>query len=191
MIFLCPIFVYEFGTNQTSNRSSKACQARYMLQAVVIYHRLRAITKGVLGQRRGRGIYTTPLTGSPEEIMARPTSLNRAKKDILSQFSETSQKVYSETRSLVYFVSTATLGNWPRARRVSDFISFLEKDGKLKKVPISLETLQPKNHSLLLGPASLYELALSIKQRAYLCHATAVTLHGLAKLSRKTIYLKC
>ena len=33
------------------------------------------------------------------------------------------------------------------------------------------------------------ELALFLKSRAYLCHATAVMLHSLAKLSSKTVYL--
>lgn len=35
----------------------------------------------------------------------------------------------------------------------------------------------------------VHSLATSIKARAYLCHATAVMLHGLAKLSPKMIYL--
>ena len=39
------------------------------------------------------------------------------------------------------------------------------------------------------GNVSPYKLALSLKARAYFCHATAVTLHGLAKATSKTIYL--
>jgi hypothetical protein len=88
--------------------------------------------------------------------MARPSRLNSAKQDILTRFSEASQKVYSETEIKHQFRS---------------------------------EHYNLKITRYSWGKASLYELALSIKQRAYLSHATAVTLHGLAKLSPKTIYL--
>jgi predicted transcriptional regulator of viral defense system len=121
--------------------------------------------------------------------MARPTNLNRAKKDILSRFSEASQKVYSETEIARVLRENRNIWELAESTRVLDFISFLEKDGKLKKYQFRSKHYNLKITRYSWGTASLYELALSIKQRAYFCHATAVTLHGLAKLSRKTIYL--
>jgi len=137
----------------------------------------------------GRGIYTTPMIGNLRGRMARPTSLNRAKKEILSRFSEASQKVYSETEIARVLREKRNAWELAESTRVSDFISFLEKHGELKKYQFRSEYYNRKITRYSWGKASLYELALSIKQRAYLCHATAVTLHGLAKLNRKMIYL--
>ena len=121
--------------------------------------------------------------------MARPSSLNRATKNILSRFSEASQKVYSETEIARVLREKRNTWELAESTRVSDFISFLEKHGELKKYQFRSEYYKRKITRYSWGKASLYELALSIKQRAYLCHATAVTLHGLTKLNRKTIFL--
>jgi predicted transcriptional regulator of viral defense system len=121
--------------------------------------------------------------------MARPSSLHLAKKDILTRFSEASQKVYSETE--IARVLSEKRHTWKLAEstRASDFLSFLEKHGDLKRYQFRSEYYSRKITRYSWGKASIYELALSIKQRAYLCHATAAMLHGLVKLNRKTIYL--
>jgi hypothetical protein len=121
--------------------------------------------------------------------MARPTSLNIAKKDILTLFSEASQKIYSETEIARVLREKRHTWKLAESTKTSDFISFLGKHGDLKKYHFRSEHYNRKITRYTWGKTSLYKLALSIKQRAYLCHATAVTLHGLAKLSRKTIYL--
>jgi len=121
--------------------------------------------------------------------MARPSSLNAAKKDILSRFSEAPQKVYSETEIARVLLENRHTWKLAESTRASDFISFLDKNGDLKKYQLRSEYYDRKITRYSWGNASFYELALSIKQRAYLCHATAVTLHGLAKLNRKTVYL--
>jgi len=118
--------------------------------------------------------------------MARPTSLNRAKKDILSQFSETSQKVYSETEIARVLREYRNAWELAESTRVSDFISFSRKRRQIEKsANFARNITTEKSLATLGGPALSLRMALSIKQRAYLCHATAVTLHGLAKLSRK------
>ena len=123
------------------------------------------------------------------EKMARPSSLTLAKKDILSLFSEASQKVYSETELARVLLERRHTWKLAGSTRALDFISFLEKHGDLKKHEFRSKYYNRKIARYSWGKASLYELALSIKQRAYLCHATAITLHGLAKLSPKSIYL--
>jgi predicted transcriptional regulator of viral defense system len=121
--------------------------------------------------------------------MARPSSLNIAKRDIFMLFSKASQKIYSETEITGVLREHRHTWRLAGSAKVPDFISFLEKQGDLKKHQFRSERYNRKITRYTWGKASLYELALSIKQRAYLCHATAVTLHGLGKLDRKTIYL--
>jgi predicted transcriptional regulator of viral defense system len=87
------------------------------------------------------------------------------------------------------FSEKRNIWNLAKSTRASDLISFLQKHGDLKKLEFRSEYYNRKITRYSWGKASLYELALSIKQRAYLCHATAVTLHGLSKLNRKMIYL--
>jgi hypothetical protein len=121
--------------------------------------------------------------------MARPSSLNLAKKEILTWFSEASNKVYSEAE--IARVLRDQRHDWKLAAstRPSDFITFLDKHGDLKKQQFRSDHYNRKITRYTWGKASLYELALSIKQHSYLCHATAVALHGLTKVDRKRIYL--
>jgi predicted transcriptional regulator of viral defense system len=121
--------------------------------------------------------------------MARPSRLNAAKNDILSRFSEASKKVYSEADIARVLLENRHTWNLAQSTKVSDFISFLKTQGDLKKHEFRSEYYDRNIIRYSWGNASVYELALSIKQRGYLCHATAVTLHGLVKHSRKTIYL--
>jgi hypothetical protein len=130
--------------------------------------------------------FTPPQWGG--ENMARPSRLSVAKKDILTRFSEASQKVYSETEIARVLLANRHTWKLAESTRASDFISFLERHGDLKKYQFRSEYYDRKITRYSWGKASLYELALSIKQRAYLCHATAVTLHGLARLRRGCSY---
>ncbi len=121
--------------------------------------------------------------------MAKPSRLTLAKNDILSIFSQTPQKVYSRAQ-----LATVLLQNrraWHLADRATlrDFISFLIKHGDLRARKFRAETYGHEITRYCWGETSLLELALSLKPRAYLCHATAMNLHGLAKLSTRAVYL--
>src|SRR5665213_2405220 len=113
--------------------------------------------------------------------MARPSSLNIAKNDILKHFTDGSKRVYSEKGLVQVFIAKLHDWNLAKSTKASDFISFLNKHGNLKSHQFRSEHYQRNITRYSWGKASLYELALSIKQRSYLCHATAVTLHGLVK----------
>jgi hypothetical protein len=121
--------------------------------------------------------------------MARPSSLNIAKSDILKHFTDGSDKIYSEKGLAQIFSAKRSDWNLAKSTKASDFISFLKKHGDLKSHQFHSEHYHRNITRYSWGKASPYELALSLKQRSYLCHATAVTLHGLVKLSPKIIYL--
>jgi hypothetical protein len=121
--------------------------------------------------------------------MANPSSLILAKKDILAAFSQASQKIYSKTQ--LASVLRQNRHSWDLAdtMNVTDFISFLTKHGDLRANKFRSETYKTEIIRYSWGKASILELAISIKPRAYLCHATAAMLHGLAKPDPKAIYL--
>lgn len=121
--------------------------------------------------------------------MAKPSRLILAKDDILSLFSEASQKVYSQAQ--LASILRENRHSWHLANHTTpaDFVSFLRKEGDLRVHQFRSDAYNKEITRYSWGKASPLELALSIKQRAYLCHATAVMVHGLTKLSQKTIYL--
>jgi predicted transcriptional regulator of viral defense system len=70
-----------------------------------------------------------------------------------------------------------------------DFITFLTKHGDLRVRRFRSKTYEKEITRFSWGEASPYELAMSIKSNSYLCHATAITLHGLGKPNQKKIFL--
>jgi predicted transcriptional regulator of viral defense system len=135
------------------------------------------------------GIYTAQDAIKHLTQMARPTRLTIAKRDILALFDGSARKVYSEAE--LTGVLNEQRSYWRLAGRttVREFISFLEKQGKLKEY-----TFHAANYGRTIvryswGDASIYELAQSLQARGYLSHATAVALHGLTNLIPKTLYL--
>ena len=121
--------------------------------------------------------------------MAKPSRLTLAKDDILSLFSEASQKVYSQAQLAT--ILRENRNSWHLANHTTqaDLVSFLTKEGDLRVHQFRSDAYNKQVTRYSWGKASPLELALSIKQRAYLCHATAVMVHGLTKLGQKTIYL--
>ncbi|MEA2926123.1 MAG: hypothetical protein QOD25_3245 [Alphaproteobacteria bacterium] len=120
--------------------------------------------------------------------MAKPR-LVLAKDEILSLFSEASHNVYSHAQ-----LATVLLHNrhtWHLADHTTprDFISFLTKHGSLRAQKFRSKTYAQEIIRYSWGEASLLELAISLKPRAYFSHATAVMLHGLSRPSSRTVYL--
>lgn len=121
--------------------------------------------------------------------MARPSTLSAAKEKILTFFTNAPSRTYTEPE-IASILSENRL-TWKLAQSVkrSEFIFFLERYGDLKKHRFRSERYNRTIIRYSWGETSLYEAILSMKSRAYLCHATALMLHGLAELNRKTIYL--
>lgn len=112
-----------------------------------------------------------------------------AKEDILSIFSRAPQKVYSHAQLANVFFQNRDAWHLANHTTLRDFVSFLTKHGDLRVHKFRSETYGQEITRYSWGEASYLELAILLKSRAYLCHATAVMLHGLAKLSPKTIHL--
>jgi predicted transcriptional regulator of viral defense system len=121
--------------------------------------------------------------------MAKPNRLVLAKNDILSTFSQASQKVYSQSQLATLLLQNRRAWRLADHTTVRDFISFLMKHGDLRARKFRAETYGHEITRYCWGEASLLELALFLKPGAYFCHATAVVLHGLVKRSTKTVYL--
>jgi predicted transcriptional regulator of viral defense system len=121
--------------------------------------------------------------------MAKPSSLIIAKKEILAVFSQATQKIYSKTQLASVLLQNRHSWHLTDTTNVNHFISFLTKNCDLRASKFRSETYKTEITRYSWGKASLLELAISIKPRTYLCHATAVMLHGLAKPNPKVIYL--
>jgi hypothetical protein len=121
--------------------------------------------------------------------MPKPSRLSLAKEAIFSRFDDAPGKIYSE--AMLNGLLEQERAEWvlPAGTRAPGFISFLERQGKLKPIELTSEEYSRSIKRYSWGKASPVELALSIKSRGYLCHGTAMTLHGLMKLPLKTIYL--
>jgi hypothetical protein len=121
--------------------------------------------------------------------MARPSRLLLAKDDIFSLFSSASQKIYLKAQ--LADVLRERRKSWHLANHtsVANFISFLIKHGELRGCKFRSEAYKQEITRYCWGKVSPLQLALSISSRGYLCHATAITLHGLGKPNQKTIYL--
>lgn len=75
------------------------------------------------------------------------------------------------------------------------FLNFLHQDGDLRKVEIAAEPRVNQDDQAYKsfirytwGDASALEVAMSLRSRSYLTHATAVFLHGLTNQIPRTVY---
>jgi predicted transcriptional regulator of viral defense system len=121
--------------------------------------------------------------------MARPTRFAISKKDILSFFDQLPQKIF--TSNDIAKVLRENRDTWRLAQLtgVQNFISDLEKQGRLKGHTFRSTNYNRKLVRYSWGSASIYELSQALYSRGYFCHATAVALHGLTDLIPKTLYL--
>jgi len=121
--------------------------------------------------------------------MPRPSRLTIAKNDILRHFDELAKRVF--TPSEIAQVLSEQRAFWRLATNTnsSQFIEYLQAQDRLRKVEFKSEAYQKTLTRYAWGAASIYELALSLKKGAYLCHGTAVFLHGLTDIIPKQIYV--
>jgi hypothetical protein len=119
-----------------------------------------------------------------------PTSrLQIAKKKIESVFDAEPRKIYSHA-DLQHILSTHR-ADWKLAgyTTVKEFISFITKHTRLRACKFRAKTYGRTLIRYTWEPAPTFQLVTSIYPRGYLCHATAMALHGLANLGNSTIYV--
>lgn len=121
--------------------------------------------------------------------MPRASQLTLAKRDILSHFEASRQKVYSDSELAGVLLEHRPTWNLAQHTTTKDFIAFLGKEGKLRARVFRSHAYNRKVTRYAWGDPSIYSLALSLKSRGYLSHASAVALHGLTDLIPRTVYL--
>lgn len=121
--------------------------------------------------------------------MARASRLEISKKDILTHFENQGVVVYQKEGISEELNLNREI--WRLAKRTTtiEFIEFLMAKGKLKEHFLNSENYNRKHTRYSWGEVSPHQLALSMKKGSYLCHGTAVFLHGLNEQIPKVIYV--
>jgi hypothetical protein len=120
--------------------------------------------------------------------MPRRSALEVAKPEIERYFKESSGHVFMSTDiGAILRVNRAT---WrlPQSVLAAKFFEFLLDKTELRTVELISE-VSANLTRYTWGPPSPFELALSLRKGAYLCHGSAVFLHGLTQDLPKTLYV--
>jgi hypothetical protein len=117
-----------------------------------------------------------------------PLSPQSAHLTILHMFEESNQRVYREGELKSIFNTHRT--EWGLTTRTTyrDFVEFLQENGKLRLVAVKSDTYGSINR-FGWGEFTMYHLGVSLRQGAYLSHASALLLQGLTDQIPKTIYV--
>jgi hypothetical protein len=132
-------------------------------------------------------------TGHHPESRPRPASsrLERAKSKIVKFFERSPRRLFGSTE--IASILAQNRHQWRLAEHTTtrDFIQFL-----VEQTPLHVLEFIPVNHPKSLkilryawGEVSQYASGLSLKPHAYLCHGTAVFLHGLTDQIPQTVYV--
>jgi len=123
--------------------------------------------------------------------MAGHSRLQIAKSDIIRALEEAGKRVFWPSDISQILEQNRAFWRLAQNTTTAKFLDFL-----LDKTDLRLEYLEPVNHPNTPGisryvwkEASAYEIALSMKRGAYLCHGTAMFLHGLTEQIPSKIYV--
>jgi len=123
--------------------------------------------------------------------MAGQSRLQIAKSDIVKTFDDADERVFWPSDISRILEQNRAFWRLAQNTTTARFLDFL-----LEKTNLHLEYLEPLNHPNVSGisryvwkEASAYEIALSMKRDAYLCHGTAMFLHGLTEQIPSRIYV--
>ena len=130
-------------------------------------------------------------TFSTANQMAGQSRLQIAKSDIVKTFDDADERVFWPSDISRILEQNRAFWRLAQNTTTAKFLDFL-----LEKTNLHLEYLEPLNHPNVSGisryvwkEASAYEIALSMKRDAYLCHGTAMFLHGLTEQIPSRIYV--
>jgi hypothetical protein len=123
--------------------------------------------------------------------MAGQSRLQIAKLDIVKAFEEAGKRVFWPSDISQILERNRAFWRLAKDTTTTKFLHFLQN-----KTDLHLEYLEPVNHPNAPGisryvwkEASAYEIALSMKHEAYLCHGTAMFLHGITEQIPSRIYV--
>lgn len=123
--------------------------------------------------------------------MAAQSRLQIAKSDIIKVFEDADKRVFWPSDISRILEQNRAFWRLAQNTTTAKFLNFL-----LNKTDLRLKYLEPVNHPNAPGisryvwkDALPYEIALSMKREAYLCHGTAMFLHGLTEQIPSRIYV--
>jgi hypothetical protein len=123
--------------------------------------------------------------------MAGQSRLQIAKSDIVKSLDDADKCVFWPSDISQILEKNRSFWRLAQNTTTAKFLGFL-----LDKTDLHLEYLEPLNHPNAAGisryvwkNASAYEIAVSMKREAYLCHGTAMFLHGLTDQIPARIYV--
>lgn len=119
--------------------------------------------------------------------MANQSRFKIAKKDIVALFEARAQRVYRE-RELAQLVS-ANRSSWRLAQSmgIEEFVELMVGATPLRSVTVQLDDQEKTLYTW--GPATAFEIAVSVVPRAYLSHYTALYLHELTEQIPKQLFV--
>jgi len=121
--------------------------------------------------------------------MARASRLSLAKKHIVTSVEDGSQRVFK--RKEVSALLQRHRHDWKLTESLtaSQFVAYLLDKTPMREVQLESESYNPITRFVWGEEVSSYEIFLSVKKNSYLCHATAIFMHGLSDLIPKMIYV--
>lgn len=121
------------------------------------------------------------------------TRLEKSKRGIQEDFelaAQTGKRVYSRVELIDKVRKLREEKKVTQDFGLADFIKLLKAEGRLEEVKISSKVMRDEKRYAW-GKPSVFEFGVSLRPRAYLCHASAVFLHGLTEQIPRTIYVNC
>lgn len=121
--------------------------------------------------------------------MANKSRFVIAESSIKAFFRDNIRKVYSKDQLGVVLEQNRTLWNLPVSMNTDKFIEKLFNSEIITKNEIIFTGTFLKKERYLTSGASVFQVAVSLVNKSYLSHYTAVYLHGLTNQVPKTIYV--
>ena len=112
-----------------------------------------------------------------------------AESSIKSFFKQSVQNVFSREQLNGIFEERRAAWNLPIATNSVRFIEQLQKRGILTKIEILFDGYLNNKERYITDSANVFEVAVSLVNKSYLSHYTAVFLNGLTNQVPKTIYV--
>jgi predicted transcriptional regulator of viral defense system len=111
-----------------------------------------------------------------------------AKPTIEAFFNESPTKAFREEELAGILFTYSEEWHLPVSQTVSGFIDFLLTESHLKQITLTSEHYRNTKRYIWDSP-SIYAIALTLKNRSYLSHGSAVFLHGLTDQLPKVVYV--
>src|SRR5258708_15744913 len=114
--------------------------------------------------------------------------LEKSTSEILKIFEQSNHRVFPRSELARILAENRDSWRLPARLSIDHFLDFLSKKGSLKKIVLS-PAAYPAIVRYTWGECSPYQIGLSLRPRAYLCHAASLVLHGLTDQLPKTVYV--